>query len=127
MPANPAKKRILCISYDEILLRTRRMLLEEVGFEVTPAVEIAAAMDHCAKTPNFDLIVMDHSMPREDQIALVDILWSMNCNTPVLSVRMHCDISLPEADFSVDSSDGPAAFVAAVKAAVTRKAKAAPG
>src|SRR5689334_10877616 len=101
---SPAKKRILCISYDEVLLRTRKMLLEEAGFHVTSAPEIAAAMEHCENDPNFDLIVMGHPMPKEDETALVDILRSMNCNAPVLSVRLHGDPKLREADFSVDSS-----------------------
>lgn len=30
----PNKKRVLCISYDESLLVTRKMILEQAGFEV---------------------------------------------------------------------------------------------
>ena len=121
----PAKKRILCIAYDVVVLRTREMLLEYAGFKVTTAVGFAEAMEHC-QNAKFDLIVMGHPVPHKDMSALVGALRSMHCDAPVLSVRRHYDPPLPEADFSVELDDGPLAFVAAVKSAVTRKARPSP-
>src|SRR4051812_10094170 len=65
------KRRILCISYDESLLITRKLILEQAGFDVTPSIGFADAMEHCEQDPTFDLIVMGHSMPRKDKTALI--------------------------------------------------------
>jgi CheY-like chemotaxis protein len=121
----PNKKRVLCISYDESLLVTRKMILEQAGFEVTPALGFAEAMEVCERGAAFDLIVIGHSMPRKDKTALIRTLRSMQCDAPVLSVRRHNDPPLPEADYSVDSYDGPQLFIAAAERAIQRKAKSA--
>jgi DNA-binding NtrC family response regulator len=118
----PTKKRLLCISYDESLLTTRKMILERAGFDVTPAFGSAEASRICSFDPMFDLIVMGHSIPRADKAALVGMLRS-NCKAPVLSIRRHLDQPLPEADFSVDSQEGPDALVEAVQTAVEQKTK----
>src|SRR3954452_6526890 len=119
------KRRVLCISYDESLLLTRKMILEQAGFEVTPALGFAEAMEICESDPGFELIVIGHSMPRKDKTALIHTLRSMQCNAPVLSIRRHNDPPLPEADYSVDSYDGPKVFTAAAEKAIQGVAKSA--
>jgi len=121
----PNKRRVLCISYDESLLVTRKMILEHAGFEVTAALGFAEAMEVCRNEPGFELIVIGHSMPRKDKTAVIQTLRSMRCDAPVLSVRRHNDPPLPEADYSVDSYDGPEVFTAAVERAIRRRAKSA--
>jgi CheY-like chemotaxis protein len=116
------KKRILCISYDESLLTTRKMIFEQVGFDVVPAFGFVEAGTICRLDHNFDLIVMGHSMPSADKTALIEML-KPSCAAPVLSVRRHIDPPLPEADFSVDSHDGPDALIKAVKSALGMTAK----
>jgi CheY-like chemotaxis protein len=111
---------ILCISYDESLLLTRKMILEGAGFDVTAAVGFAEAMELCSNDPTFDLIVMGHTMPRKDKAALIAALRP-TCKAPVLSVRRHGDSPLPEADASVDALDGPAKLIEAVKSAIAVK------
>jgi DNA-binding NtrC family response regulator len=111
------KKRILCISYDEPLLTTRKMILEQAGFFVTPAYGFAEASRICRFDHMFDLIVMGHSIPRADKTALIEML-KPDCNAPVLSIRRHTEPPLKEADFSVDSHDGPDALLLAVKSAL---------
>jgi CheY-like chemotaxis protein len=109
--------RILCISYEESLLLTRKMILEQAGFDVTIALGFAEALEHCSNDPAFDLIMMGHSMPRKDKTALIATLRP-TCKAPVLSVRKHGDPPLPEANASVDSHDGPAKLIEAVKSAI---------
>src|SRR3954469_1730454 len=121
----PNKKRVLCVSYDESLLLTRKMILEQAGFEVTAALGFAEAMEICESDPGFELIVIGHSMPRKDKTAVIHTLRAMRCNAPVLSVRRHNDPPLPEADYSVDSYDGPKIFTAACEEAIRGRAKAA--
>jgi len=60
---------------------------------------------------------MGHSMPPKDKIALLAAL-RRKCQAPLLSIRKHDEPPLPEADYSVDSSQGPAAFLDAVKNAL---------
>src|SRR4051812_5354967 len=83
-------QRILCISYEESLLLTRKMILEHAGYDVTPALGFAEAMERCSNDPAFDLIVMGHSLPRKDKTALISALRP-TCKSPVLSVRKHGD------------------------------------
>jgi DNA-binding NtrC family response regulator len=118
--AMPTKKRILCISYDESLLITRKMILEQAGFEVIPAIGFAEAEEHCENDPRFDLIILGHSMPRKDKTALIGAL-RRQCNAPVLSIRRHNDPPLPEAEFSIDSYDGPDALIEIVNRAIGSK------
>src|SRR5258708_7154526 len=118
--ANP--KRILCISYEESLLLTRKMIFEQAGYEVTAALGFAEAMEHCINRPAFDLIVMGHSIPRKDKTALI-VALRPTCKSPILSVRRHGDPPLPEANASVDSFDGPAKLIEAAKAAIAASVK----
>lgn len=116
---NPAavKKRILSISYDEALLTTRQLILERAGFEVSSALGFAEALERCDSGQEFDLVLLGHSMPRKDKTALIGALRP-TCNAPVLSIRRHGEEPLPEANYSIDSYDGPAALIKAVKSAL---------
>ena len=58
--------RILSISYDETLLRTRQMLLRHVGYQVTSVFGYSAAIRESAEG-KFDLVIMGHSIPHEDK------------------------------------------------------------
>jgi CheY-like chemotaxis protein len=111
------KKHILSISYDESLLVTRQMILETAGFDVSSALGFAEALELCRKDPNFDLVLMGHSIPRKDKSALIAALRPA-CKAPVLSVRRHGDPPLPEANCSVDSFDGPQVLLDAVHSAL---------
>src|SRR5258706_14975278 len=90
-------QRVLCISYDESLLLTRKMVLEQAGYDVSAALGFAEAMEACSNDPMFDVIVMGHSLPRKDKSALIAALRP-GCKAPVLSIRRHGDLPLPEAD-----------------------------
>jgi len=114
-----AKKRILCISYDESLLTTRKLLFERAGFDVVPAFGFTEASTICRNDPMFDLIVMGHSIPQADKIALVGLLRP-NCTAPILSIRRAFEPSLQEADFYVSSTDGPEALIEAARNALKK-------
>lgn len=64
------KKSILSISYDESLLVTRKLLLEEAGYEVISAYGFVAAMEKCTSRDDFDLVLMGHSMPQKDKTSV---------------------------------------------------------
>lgn len=108
------KKHILSISYDESLLTTRQIILERAGYAVSSALGFAEALDVCTTTHDFDLVLMGHSMPQKDKIALIEALRP-NCKAPLLSILRHGDAPIPQANYAVDSNDGPDALLNAVR------------
>ena len=110
-------KHILSISYDASLLSTRQMILEQAGFKVTSALGFTEALERCQASAKFDLVLLGHTVPRKDKSALITLL-KQRCNTPMLSIRKRGYPPVPEADFSVDSHEGPEALIEAVKSAL---------
>jgi CheY-like chemotaxis protein len=110
------KKHILSISYDQSLLVTRQLILEQHGYEVSSAFGFAEAMEICSSRHDFDLVLMGHSMPQKDKKALVDAMRP-NCKAPLLSILRHGDSPIPQANYSVEANDGPDALVEAVRSA----------
>ena len=109
-------KRILSISYEQSLLLTREMLLSDAGFEVTSARTLRAALE-CCKKSKFDLIIVGHSIPKNDKRDVVKQIRQLS-SAPVLSIRGHGEEPLPEATYSIDSIAGPEALLEAVKEAL---------
>jgi DNA-binding response OmpR family regulator len=112
-----AKKRILCISYDESLLRARKSSLEQAGFFVTSPYGLAEASRICRLDHAFDLIVLGHSIPRDDKLTLIELVRA-NCKASILSIRKQNDPALRQAEFSIDSNNEPEMLVVAVKLAL---------
>jgi CheY-like chemotaxis protein len=114
---NPAAKgkRILSISYDEPLLVTRQMMLEQAGFTVTSALGFTEAIEKC--NSGFDLFMIGHSIPVKDKAAIVAAI-RQHSRSPILSIRRHGMNPLPEVDLSVDAQDGPQAVLNAVNSAL---------
>jgi len=110
-------KHILSVSYDQPLLVTRQMILEQAGFNVSSAFGFAEALEICKTRHDFDLILMGHSMPQKDKMALLTALRP-KCSAPLLPILRHGDSPTPQADYSVDSADGPVVLLEAVKAAL---------
>ncbi len=111
------KKHILSVSYDQPLLITRQMILEQAGYLVSSAYGFSEALEICQTMHDLDLILMGHSMPQKDKAALL-VALRPKCQAPLLSIVRHGDTPLPQAEYSVNSNDGPAALLAAVKEAL---------
>ena len=107
---------ILSISYDESLLRTREWLLRASGFTVTSALGFTEAAAHC-RNSDFDLVIVGHSIPQHDRIALVEQVRRHN-HTRILSLRKQGEELISGVDHWVESSEGPDVLIAAVKAAL---------
>jgi len=63
------KAKLLCISYDESLLRTRQLLFEQEGYEVTSAFGYVEGLEHC-RAGHFDVAFIGHSVPHVDKASL---------------------------------------------------------
>ena len=80
--------RILSISYDPALLRTRELLLQRMGHRVTSAEGFAQAVEWCDKAAgSFDLVVLGHSIPHEDKRAIIR-RCNQTCPCPVLALTI---------------------------------------
>jgi Response regulator containing CheY-like receiver, AAA-type ATPase, and DNA-binding domains len=110
-----AKSRILSITYDESLLRTRELILRKAGFDVTSALGFVEARSLCAAN-RFDLVVVGHSIPVDDKIAILKFAKE-GCSAATLCLRKPNSRVLPEADYSTDKTD-PRGLVEAVNAAL---------
>lgn len=105
---------ILSISYDETLLLTRQMLLEQMGHKVFSAEGFAKAYVQCeSHDGKIDFIVLGHSIPHDDKVSMVSHCKEL-CTCRVLALLRPHELPVPGAEKSVDSSD-IAAFVAAIQ------------
>jgi DNA-binding response OmpR family regulator len=112
--------RILSISYDKSLLHTRELMLSREGYEVESAVGFSAAIETCKKGP-FDLVIMGHSIPPADKVAIITQLRAM-CDTPILALRRPNEEPLKSAQYNLDSGD-PRSFLAYVKEITNHKTR----
>lgn len=110
-----APKYILSVSYDESLLRTREWVLQTAGFKVTSALGFKNALKQC-RNGRFDLVIIGHSIPREQINALIDAVNAQD-HTRLLVLRMPGDAPLRGTYHSLMASEGPEALISAVKTA----------
>jgi DNA-binding response OmpR family regulator len=103
-------KRILSISYDETLLSTRRLLLEQKGYNVTSALGFTESVEHC-RDGSFDLFILGHSIPHKDKLHLIET-FRRNCSAPILSLARFGETKVP-GDFHA-SPDEPVRFLEVV-------------
>jgi DNA-binding NtrC family response regulator len=95
------KARILSVSYDEVLLRTRLMLLQREGYEVVSTFGFTESLKQCTKG-DFDLLILGHSIPASDKQELVSN-FKENCKGPIVSLRRQLgEASITGADVTID-------------------------
>lgn len=108
--------RILSISYDEILLRTREWVLKSAGFEVTSAFGFTAALAQC-QDRGFDLAIVGHSIPMEDKAAIIQEIQTHN-HTRILSLGRPGEQPPPGVHHSIEAFLGPEALIEAARFAL---------
>ena len=104
--------RILSVSYDTTLLRTRQMLLERAGYEVVSIPDLTVALEKC-RSSAYDLVIMGHSIPRSDKQEIIRALRE-HCPAPVLALLRAGESPLKEATESIDPFN-PNLLLAAVE------------
>jgi CheY-like chemotaxis protein len=103
-------KLILSVSYDQALLATRKMLLEQQGYDVTSALGFTEAVEQCQKS-NFDLFIIGHSIPDKDKLHLIET-FRKHCPAPIVSLERFGEKHVP-CDFHSSPYD-PASFITVV-------------
>ena len=105
----PQRAKILSVANDTSLAMTREMLLSGAGFQVSSALTVGQAIQHCT-AEEFALVIIGHSIPRDQRQWLLKELRS-HCTTPILAVRRPGEVPLIEADYTFDSTESPALLV----------------
>jgi len=100
-------KRILSVSYDVSLLATRKMLLEQKGYEVVNAYGFTKALT-CCSAGGFDLFILGHSIPHDDKLVLIEA-FHKHCSAPIVSLERHGENFVP-CDYHA-SPDDPEKFL----------------
>ena len=95
--------RIISISYDETLLRTRHLMLEQAGHQVTSAVGFHDAKRACENAA--DLIIIGHSIPKADKLDLISSFRSMSPNGTVVALTRAGEDRLKEVDAYINPGD----------------------
>ena len=94
------KARILSVSYDEVLMRTRSLLLEYHGYEVVSSHGFDVAMTHCMEG-GFDLLVLGHSIPDSDKQKLFQA-FRQTCRASIISLSRNIEPAIDGSDFQID-------------------------
>jgi hypothetical protein len=106
-------KRLLSVSYDLQLLRSREMILQQAGYDVTSATSFAEVTAACARS-NFDFAVVGHSIPRQQQEQIAAMVRERCESACIVGLQLLVSEQLPFADLTVSSHD-PAALVEQLK------------
>lgn len=65
---------------------------DEIGFEVTSALNVKQAFEHLQKNIDFDLLILDLSMPEMDGISFMRSLISRKIHIPVVIMSAREDL-----------------------------------
>ena len=114
--------KILSISYNQALLMTRQLLLEQMGHTVYSAEGFSQAYKLCdSQGGQFDLIVLGHSIPHDDKAAIIQHC-AKTTTCPVMALLRPGEVPPPKVAKTVDPSD-PQAFMAAIEEIVSSNTK----
>ncbi len=92
--------RILSVSRDPALVRTRQMMLEREGHEVVSSLSFKESVEHCRRG-GFDLFILGHSLLDSDKRKLVNT-FRQHCPAPIISLsRTLYDRRVDGADFHI--------------------------
>lgn len=96
--------RILSVSYDEMLLRTRELLLKSAGHEITSALQHKEAMEACRQT-GFDLVIIGHSIAKADKLEIIECFRKHNPKALVIALTRGAEAPLREVDHYINPGD----------------------
>ena len=92
----PSTKHILNIAPVDNLRRTRAMLLEDAGFNVTSAGTLREA-EHICRRAGFDLILIGQNFSGEDKRRLAQSVRTLLPEAPILELcRISPEIQSPD-------------------------------
>src|SRR5690348_9287655 len=93
--------RILSVSYDQSLLYTRKLILEQHGHSVASALGFTQALKCCQEAKDFSIFILGHSIPREDKEALISS-FRAHCPGTVIALTRSNEGPVAGADFEIE-------------------------
>ena len=111
---------VLAIGLDPSLMTIRDLVLQSAGYAVVEASSLEEAVDHF-QSGDFDLVLLCHSVPAADREHLASLIRASGSRIPIVSIAG----SLGECDAFANSTleDGPNAFVAGIRDALSKPKK----
>ena len=96
--------RILSISYDEMLLRTRDLLLTDAGHVVTSAFGYHEGVEKSV-VDKFDMVIVGHSIPQKDKLDFIAKFRESNPEAAVIALTRAGEPRVHEVDYYVNPGD----------------------
>lgn len=121
MPSHQPK--ILNVSRDESLLKSRSAILEGAGYEVVPALTILNVQAAC-ENYSFDLVILGYALPKEEKRRVIAAVRKFCGPTPIL--ELYSPDTVPvcyEADEQLSGSGEAEALLAKVRETLATKRK----
>ena len=113
--------RILCVSENKQLPKTRSLMLANAGYQVISALGFAEGMKQCENGSHFDLLVLGHSLPPFSSRVLIEA-FRRACKAPVIALQSQDGDFVPGADAMI--SVQPEEVMGAVSRLVSEKRRA---
>jgi DNA-binding NtrC family response regulator len=120
--AGQSKSAILYIEDDEKALASQAAVLQKGGHAVTPVVGRAAA-EQALKQGSFELVILGHTLSKEDRHHLPYKARKANEDTRILV--LHASGKHPAVDMAIDSRKGADTVLNAVSTLLAKKLAAA--
>jgi PAS domain S-box-containing protein len=81
----PGQERILFVDDEPVLLKASEKLLRQAGYHVTACADPQAAAELFRRSPqDFDLVVTDYSMPKQNGVDLARELFKVRPGIPII-------------------------------------------
>jgi len=97
-------RAILSVSFDEELLPSRLKTISRNDYRITSATSLHDAMDHCRK-PSWHLLVLGHTVPHLQKLALIAAFRKLHPKAPVVSLRMSGQPIVEAAEYNAVADD----------------------
>ncbi len=95
---------ILSVSYDRTLLLNRQQLLESKGYRVISASGFSESIELCKSADRFGVLILGHSIPLQEQKALIEAFRSHRPQSQVIALKRAWDEAVPGADISIEAA-----------------------
>lgn len=94
---------IISVSYDETLLRTRHLMLEQGGHRVSSAVGYNEAIDACKGSA--DLLIIGHSIPKQDKVDIIVCFRGANPKGLIVALTRAGEQRIKQVDAYINPGD----------------------
>lgn len=106
---SPPPKHILTISRDRNLQQSRTLLMQHLGYTVTPLLGETELRDFMAQPqrPTLDLVLICHTLPEPRRAPVCDALRLAYPKTPILMLYNGYDPTTAKVDGSIQNTGDP--------------------